>query len=213
MVNLPSPWRSHLASRQVAAESTGHVPHLLWMDSESRLATRVAEQFPNQQLAFSHWIRAGIVPDCDRLKDRSQGGNHAWARFDVRWDDDVVSGRLVGRVGRAVLTVAMAGFFALVGLVMVMAITGFGPGLGLCVPGARSVHGLTPAVGGGAMATSLCASQAAAAAVWPWPIVSVAVGAVVGGIFATGLIHIFRSGIRHLNRRGKRRTKLWYPTP
>jgi hypothetical protein len=112
--------------------------------------------------------------------------------------------RTVGRVGQVVLTIALAGFFAVVGLVMVMAITGFGPGLAQCVPGARSVHGLTPMVGGGEMATHLCASQAAAAALWPWPIVSVVIGAAVGGIFATGLIHVFRSGVKRLNRRGKR---------
>jgi hypothetical protein len=112
--------------------------------------------------------------------------------------------RTVGRVGQVVLTIALAGFFAVVGLVMVMAITGFGPGLAQCVPGARSVHGLTPMVGGGEMATHLCASQAATAALWPWPIVSVVIGAAVGGIFATGLIHVFRSGVKRLNRRGKR---------
>jgi hypothetical protein len=120
----------------------------------------------------------------------------------------------VGRVGQVVLTVAMVGFFALVGLGMVMAITGFGTGLAQCVPGARSVHGFTPVVGGGGeMATWLCAREAAAAAVWPWPIVSVVAGAFVGGMFATGLIHVFRGGIRRLNRRGKRRTTLWYPIP
>jgi len=138
---------------------------------------------------------------------------NARARFDVRWDDDVVSRKWVGRAGQAVLTITMAGFFALVGLAMVMTITGFGTGLGQCVPGAKSVHGFTPAVGGGDMATWLCAREAAAAALWPWPIVSVVVGAVVGGIFATGLIYVFRSGIGRLSRRSKSRTTLWYPIP
>jgi hypothetical protein len=99
-----------------------------------------------------------------------------------------------------VLILVLVAFFALVGLVMVMAITGFGPGLGLCVPGARSVHGLTPMVGGGEMATRLCASQAAAAAIWPWPIVSVVTGAVVGGIFAVGVLTVLRAGVGRLRQ-------------
>ena len=125
-----------------------------------------------------------------------------------------MSRRWVGRIGQAVLTIATAGFFALVGLGMVMAITGFGTGLAQCVPGAKSVNGLTPIVGGGgAMNSHVCARAAEAAALWPWPIASVVIGAFVGGIFATGLIHVFRSGIRRINRKGKRPTALWYPIP
>jgi hypothetical protein len=106
-------------------------------------------------------------------------------------------------VGRTTLVVILAGFFALVGLVMVMAITGFGLATAQCVPGARSVNGLTPMVGGGEMASHLCAAHVPVG-LWPWPVVSVVVGATVGGVFAAGLIHTFRSGIGRLRRVGSR---------
>lgn len=106
-----------------------------------------------------------------------------------------------GRAGRTTLIVTLAAFFAFVGLLMVMAITGFGLAIGHCVPGARSVHGMTPMVGGGEMNSRLCASHIPAG-LWPWPVVSVVVGAAVGGVFGAGLIHIFRSGIGRLRRVG-----------
>jgi hypothetical protein len=111
-----------------------------------------------------------------------------------------VSRGRVGRVGQAALTVALAGLFALVGLGIVMAIAGFGPSLGLCIPGARSLNGFTPMVGGGEMATHLCASQAAAASIWPWPIVGVTAGAIFGAIFAIVVLTVLRVGIRGLRR-------------
>ena len=107
----------------------------------------------------------------------------------------------LGRAGRTSLVVILAAFFALVGLVMVMAITGFGIDIARCVPGARSVHGLTPAVGGGEMATRLCGAHAPAG-LWPWPVVSMVVGAVVGGVFGFGLIQVIRAGIGRLRRVG-----------
>ena len=112
-----------------------------------------------------------------------------------------MSRRVVGRVAQTALVVLSAGFFALLGLGLVMALTDFGTGVAQCVPGAKSVHGFTPIVGGGGvMASWLCARDAAAAALWPWPVVSVVAGALFGAVFALGLIHLFRTGIRRLSR-------------
>jgi len=120
--------------------------------------------------------------------------------------------RLVGQVIWGVVFVALAAFFALVGLALVMSITGFGVVTAHCVPGARSVRGFTPMVGGGEMASRFCALEGPVG-LWPWPVVSVVAGAVLGGIFAAGLLHIFRSGLGFLRRWGKNRPRLGYPVP
>jgi hypothetical protein len=114
----------------------------------------------------------------------------------------------VGRAGRTILIVGLATFFGLVGLLMVSVITGFGLAIAHCVPGAPSVHGMTPMVGGGEMNSRLCASHIPVG-VWPWPVISVVTGAAVGGIFAAGLIHVFRAGIGRLSRWRKSVPDLW----
>jgi len=110
-----------------------------------------------------------------------------------------VSPNWVGRTGRLLLIVSLGAFFALIGLLLVVGATGFGIDLAHCVPGARSVHGMTPMVGGGEMNSRLCASQVPPG-VWPWPVVGVLAGGAFGVVFAVGVVTVLRAAIGRLRR-------------
>lgn len=96
----------------------------------------------------------------------------------------------MARIGQTSLIVVLAGVFALVGFLLASAITGFGLEA-QCVPGARSIHGFTPMIGGGEMAARLCAAEVPGG-LWPWPVLSVVAGAAFGGILAMSLVDIMR---------------------